>query len=113
MGECYTIRLLQVNLNKMFNGIRQFGSQGAALAKLALLQRKIAGHKTEIEEGEVKAVVTGDGKLKDLYISGENMYSAVKVINEAITKAQKYAAEEMKDSMGDLSKVLGNMPKGM
>ena len=97
----------------MFNGIKQFGSQGAALAKLALLQRKIAGHKTEIEEGGVKAVVTGDGKLKELYIGGENMNTAVKVINEAITKAQKYSAEEMKDSMGDLSKVLANMPKGM
>ena len=56
--------------------------------------------------------MTGDGKLKELYISGENMNTAVKVVNEAITKAQKYAAEEMKDSMGDLSKVLGNMPKG-
>ncbi len=97
----------------MFNGIKQFGSQGAALAKLALLQRKIANHKTEIEEDGVKAVVTGDGKLKELYINGENMKSAVKVVNEAITKAQKYAAEEMKDSMGDLTKVLGNMPKGM
>ena len=96
----------------MFNGIRQFGSQGAALAKLAILQRRIAGHKTEIEEGDVRAVVTGDGKLKELYSSGENMNTAVKVVNEAITKAQKYAAEEMKDSMGDLSKVLGNMPKG-
>lgn len=97
----------------MFNGIKQFGSQGAALAKLALLQRKIANHKTEVEEEGVKAVVTGDGKLKELYIDGENMKSAVKVVNEAITKAQKYAAEEMKDSMGDLTKVLGNMPKGM
>ena len=97
----------------MFNGIKQFGSQGAALAKLAILQRKIAGHKTEIEEDEVKAVVTGDGKLKELYIGGEEMKTAVKVVNEAITKAQKYAATEMKDSMGDLSKVLGNMPKGM
>jgi hypothetical protein len=41
------------------------------------------------------------------------MNKAVKVINEAITRAQKYSAEEMKDSMGDLSKVLANMPKGM
>lgn len=97
----------------MFNGIKQFGSQGAALAKLALLQRKIANHKTEIEEGDVKAVVTGDGKLKELFIGGESMKEAVKVINDAITKAQKYAAEEMKDSMGDLSKVLGNLPKGV
>lgn len=97
----------------MFNGIKQFGSQGAALAKLAILQRKIAGHKTEVEDGDVKAVVTGDGKLKELYVDGQELKTAVKVVNEAITKAQKYAAEEMKDSMGDLSKVLGNLPKGM
>lgn len=97
----------------MFNGIRQFGSQGAAVAKLAMLQRKIQSHKTEVEEDGIKAVVSGDGKLKELYIEGENMNRAVKVINEAITKAQKYSADEMKDSMGDLSKVLANMPKGM
>lgn len=97
----------------MFNGIKQFGSQGAAVAKLAMLQRKIQAHKTEVEENEIKAVVSGDGKLKELYIEGENMNRAVKVINEAITKAQKYSADEMKDSMGDLSKILANMPKGM
>ncbi len=95
----------------MFEGIKRFGSQGAALTKLALLQRKIANHKTEVEDNDVKAVVTGDGKLKELWVAGQNLSNAVKVVNEAITKAQKYAAEEMKDSMGDLSKVLGNMPK--
>lgn len=97
----------------MFNGIKQFGSQGAAIAKLAILQKKIQNHKTEVEENGVKAVVSGDGKLKELFIDEENMNKAVKVINEAITKAQKYSADEMKDSMGDLSKVLANMPKGM
>ena len=97
----------------MFNGIKQFGSQGAAIAKLAILQKKIQSHKTEVEEDGVKAIVTGDGKLKELFIDDENMNKAVKVINEAITKAQKYSAEEMRDSMGDLSKVLANMPKGM
>jgi hypothetical protein len=96
----------------MFNGIKQFGSQGAALTKLAILQKKIQAHKTEVEENGVKAIVTGDGKLKELFIDGENMSKAAKVINNAITVAQKYSAEEMKDSMGDLSKVLANMPKG-
>jgi len=95
----------------MFDKFKQFGSQGAALAKLAILQKKIMSHKMEVETDGVKAVVTGDGKLKELFIDDENMNKAVKVINEAITKAQKYAADEMKDSMGDLSKVLGNLPK--
>ena len=77
------------------------------------MQKKIQNHKTEIEEDGVRAVVTGDGKLRELFIDGENFGKAVKIVNEAITKAQKYSAEEMKDSMGDLSKVLANMPKGM
>ena len=91
--------------------MKQFGSQGAALAKLALLQKKIGNHKIEHEGDGVKAVVTGDGKLKELWIDGENYNKAVKVINEAITTAQKYAAEEMKGSMGELSKILGSLPK--
>lgn len=95
----------------MFDKFKQFGSQGAAVAKLAMIQRKIMSTKMEVEEDGVKAVVTGDGKLKDLIIDGVDMKKAVKVVNEAITKAQKFAADEMKDSMGDLSKVLGNMPK--
>lgn len=97
----------------MFDKMKQFGSQGAAIAKLAMLQKKIQNTKMEVEMDGVKAVVTGEGKLKDLTIDGENYSKAVKVINEAITKAQKYAADQMKDSMGDLSKVLGNLPKGM
>jgi DNA-binding protein YbaB len=97
----------------MFDKFKQFGQQGATLTKLALLQRKIANHKIEFEDGGVKASVTGDGKLKDLSIDGEDYKRAVKVINEAIGRAQKYAANEMKDSMGDLSKVLGNLPGGV
>jgi len=95
----------------MFDRMKQFGSQGAALTKLAFLQKKIQNHKLEYESDGVKAVVTGDGKLKELMIDGENFNKAVKIVNEAITKAQKYAAEEMKGSMGELSKVLGNLPK--
>ena len=55
----------------MFNGIKQFGSQGAAIAKLAMLQKKIQNTKMEVEMDGVKAVVTGDGKLKELQILSE------------------------------------------
>lgn len=91
--------------------MKQFGSQGAAVAKLAMLQKKIQNTKMEVEDQGVRAVVTGEGKLKELKIDGEDYGRAVKVINDAISKAQKYAADQMKDSMGDLSKVLGNLPK--
>lgn len=95
----------------MFNNVKQFGSQGAAAAKMAMLQMKIKNHKIEVVQDGVKVVVSGDGKLKGLEIEGKKVDNVVKAINEAISKGQAYAAEEMKGAMGDLSKLLGSMGK--
>lgn len=95
----------------MFNNIKQFGSQGAAAAKMAMLQLKIKNKKIEVVEGNIKVTVTGDGKLKALSIDGRDSGSVVKAINEAIGKAQAFAAEEMKGAMGDLSQLLSAMKK--
>lgn len=84
----------------------QIGSKGAAAAKLAMLQRKITKKKMDYEDDGVKVVVTGDGKLKKMEIDGEDAKRVVKVVNEAIGKAQRWSAEEMKGMMGDLGKIL-------
>jgi DNA-binding protein YbaB len=78
---------------------------------MAMLQMKIKNHKIEVDQDGVKVVVSGDGKLKGLEIDGKKMDTVVKAINEAISKAQGYAAEEMKGVMGDLQKILGSMGK--
>ena len=95
----------------MFNNIKQFGSQGAAAAKMAMLQMKIKNKKIEVVEGNVKVTVTGDGKLKQLSVGGKDANDVVKAINGAINKAQAFAAEEMKGAMGDLSQLLSSMKK--
>ncbi len=95
----------------MFNNIKQFGSQGAAAAKMAMLQMKIKNKKIEIVQGDIKVTVTGDGKLKALSVSGKDSSEIVKAVNEAIGKAQAFAAEEMKGAMGDLSQLLSSMKK--
>lgn len=95
----------------MFGNVKQFGSQGAAAAKMAMLQMKIKNKKIVVEEGNIKVVVSGDGKLKQLEIDGKSDNEIVKAVNEGITKAQTYAAEEMKGAMGDLSQLLGAMKK--
>ena len=83
----------------MFGNVKQFGSQGAAAAKMAMLQMKIKNKKIEVEQDGVKVTVSGDGKLKQLEIDGKKMDSVVKAVNEAINKAQAFAAEEMKGAM--------------
>ncbi len=95
----------------MFGNVKQFGSQGAAAAKMGMLQLKIKNKKIVVEEGNVKVTVSGDGKLKQLEIDGKSVNEVTKAINEAISKAQAYAAEEMKGAMGDLSQLLGALKK--
>lgn len=95
----------------MFNNLKQFGSQGAAAAKMAMLQMKIKNKKIGVVQDGVKVTVTGDGKLKALSIDGREAGDVVKAVNEAIGKAQAYAAEEMKGAMGDLSQLLSSLKK--
>lgn len=95
----------------MFNNLKQFGSQGAAAAKMAMLQMKIKNKKIEVVQDDIKVTVTGDGKLKALSIAGRDAGDVVKAVNEAIGKAQAYAAEEMKGAMGDLSQLLSSLKK--
>jgi len=90
----------------MFNPM-QVGRKGAAVAKLAMLQRKIMGKKIEVEKDGVKVIVTGDGKIKRIEVDGNEEKRIMEAANEAITKAQKYQAEEMQGSMGDLSSIFG------
>jgi len=91
----------------MFDKLSQLGGKGTALTKMALLQRKIAKHKMVVEEGGVKVKVSGEGKLKSLEVDGTNRDDVVKVVNGAISKAQKYAAGEMQGNLGDLGKIFG------
>lgn len=91
----------------MFDKLSQLGGKGAALTKMALLQRKIAKHKEKLEEDGIAVEVTGEGKLKSLQLDGVDRGDVVKLINEAISRAQKYAASEMQGSMGDLGKIFG------
>ena len=82
-----------------------FGSKGAAAAKLGMLQLRIAKKKMRVEEDGVKVIVTGTGKIKSMEIDGEDAKRVLKVVNSAIDKAQKWAAGEMQGMMGDLGKI--------
>jgi len=78
---------------------------------MAMLQMKIKNKKIEIVQGDIKVTVSGDGKLKALSVAGKDSGEIVKAVNEAIGKAQAFAAEEMKGAMGDLSQLLSSMKK--
>lgn len=43
---------INTNLKHMFGGIKQFGQQGAAAAKIVFLQKKIESKKVERRRGD-------------------------------------------------------------
>lgn len=94
-------------IRDMFDKFSNIGSKGAAVTKLAILQRKVMSKKIVHKEGDIEVIVTGDGKVKRIEVAGEEMKDLTKAINEAISQAQKWAANEMQSSMGDLSKIFG------
>ena len=59
----------------------------------------------EVQDDGIKVVVTGAGKLKAMEIDGEDAKRVLKVVNEAIDKAQKWSAGEMQGMMGELGKI--------
>ena len=89
----------------MLDKLGGIGSKGAAAAKLVMLQRRISKKKIVHEEGDVKVIVSGDGKVKRIEVAGEEMKELSKVVNQAIERAQKWAASEMQGMMGDLGKM--------
>ena len=60
----------------------------------------IESETTELEEGGIKIVVSGDQRVKQLSINGVENRLLMEVINRAMKKSQENAARKMKESGG-------------
>ncbi len=70
------------------------------LAKAFKIKRMIESETTELEEGGIKIVVSGDQRVKQLSINGVENRMLMEVINKAMKKSQENAARKMKESGG-------------
>ena len=70
------------------------------------LQKQLAAEKVEVEEGDIRVVVTGDQRLEKLEVDGEDMERVAKVINKAMKKVQRVAAQKLATMSGGLSGLL-------
>ena len=93
-----------------FDKIRQFGGQMAELKKMRdqamQLQKQLANQTVVVEEGNIKVVMSGDQKVKELVIDGESQPKLADVINKAVKKSQEVAAKKLQENT-DLSKLSG------
>lgn len=71
------------------------------------IQRELAAEKVEVEEGGIKVVITGDQKIQEIEIEGEENDKLKDVLNKAIKKSQEIAAQKLQQMGGGLGGLLG------
>ena len=93
----------------MFDKLKQLGELNKMRAQAVKIQKELKKQEIEIEEGGVRIVVSGDQKVKELEVNGMTNQKTVEVINKAIEKSQKMAAQKLQAMSGGLT----GMMKGM
>jgi DNA-binding protein YbaB len=65
----------------------------------------------EVESGDMKVVISGDQKIKEIHLGDSVDEDSLKeIINKALEESQKVAAKKMQDMMGGMGG-LANMLK--
>lgn len=73
------------------------------------MQDELSKEEIRVEEGDIVVVISGDQKIKHFSVQGVSSDDAVRVINEAIQKSQKLAAEKLQKMTGGLGGLMGKM----
>jgi len=71
------------------------------------IQRELAAEEVVVEEEDVKVVISGDQKIKELSVKGVENQTLVDILNKAIKKSQEIAAKKLQEMGGGLGGLLG------
>ena len=91
----------------MFDKFKQLGELKKMRDEALRIQRELAAEKIELEESDIKIVVSGDQKVQSLEIRGEAQPNLIEVLNKALKRSQEVAAKKVQQMSGGLSGLLG------
>lgn len=91
----------------MFNPLKGIGDLKKLRDEAMKLQKELQQIEVFEEKGRVAVTLTGDMKIRSFKLSGEEMHDIKDVLNSALEKAQKRAAEKMRQMGGGLQGLLG------
>lgn len=91
----------------MFDKVKQLGELKRMRDEAVRIQKQLAAETIEVNEGDIKIVISGDQQIKELEINGENNEELVRVLNNALKQSQKVAARKVQEMSGGLSGLLG------
>jgi len=87
----------------MFDKLKQLAELKKMRDQVMQIQKALAEEQIEVEEGEIKVVMTGDQKILEIEIEGEKKDRLVDVLNKAIKRSREVAAGKLQEVSGDLT----------
>ena len=97
----------------MFDKIKQLAQLKKMRDQAIAIQKQLALEEIEINEDNIRIVISGDQKIRLLEIDGLTNDRVVEMINKAIKKSQEVAARKLAEMSGGLSGILkGQGPLG-
>lgn len=85
----------------MLDKFKKLGELKKLRDQAVALKKALAKEEVVIEEGEVKIVIGGDQKFRQVIFRGETSKSLIDALNKAIKKSQELAAKKLRSMGGD------------
>lgn len=73
------------------------------------IQKQLAAEEIIVERGDVRIVISGDQKVKELSVRGISSDEVVNALNDAIKQSQQLAAKKLQQMSGGLGGLMGGM----
>ena len=91
----------------MFNPFKAVGDLKSMRDQAIKMQQMLAQEEVVIERNGVKVIMSGDQKIKQLIIDGQEDSRIKEALAEAIKKSQEIAASKLTQMTGGLQGLLG------
>ena len=86
----------------VFDKLKQLGDLKKLRDQAIKMQQALREERVVIEEQGVRVVITGDQRIEELSIQGNENQAVVDVLNKAIKKSQEVAARKLQEVSGGL-----------
>lgn len=90
----------------MFDKVKQLAQLKKMRDQAMAIQKQLGEEEIEINEDNIRIVISGDQKLKILEIDGLTNARVLELINKAIKRSQEVAARKLAEMSGGLGGLL-------
>lgn len=91
----------------MFNPFQQLGDLKKMRDQAMEIQKQLASEEVIVEKNNIRIVISGDQKIKQIETNGQRDDDIMEAVNEAIKKSQEVAARKLSQMGGGLQGLLG------